>query len=106
MCQVNLTSIQGQSTNGVNATTIVLSGTAASGCKTVRLEMTGCNLNSHIVVVPVTSGNWQYQLAGECLCNEIIKVDVLCCDAAGNPIPGCNPKTFNSQSFAHRQIAA
>ena len=58
MCQVTLTSIQGQSSNGINATSILLTGTAASGCQKVKLVLTGCNYNEHVAFVPVTAGNW------------------------------------------------
>lgn len=95
MCQITLNTIQGQSINGVNATSFTLSGTAASACQKVRLELSGCNYNSHIAVVPVTNGTWQYQLSGECLCDHNIKVEATCCDAAGNPVPGCAPVSFD-----------
>jgi hypothetical protein len=66
MCQITLTSVQGQSANGVNVSTIILSGTAAAQCQTVKLEISGCGLNSHIALVPVTNGNWQYSLTADC----------------------------------------
>lgn len=93
MCQINLTSIQGQSTNGINATTVIITGTADVVCRSVKLEVTACGL-THNATEPVTNGNWQHTFQGDCICGGDVKFSAVCCDVNGNPIPGCNVISF------------